>query len=271
MPAKLIVSLTFDDALDAHLDAAIPILDRHGLPGSFYVNVGRSNFLSRHREWGEAARRGHELGNHTIFHPGVSSKSWVTEGIALEKYGVDRMRHELVVANGVLGMVDGRDRRSFAFPCSNPNLGHPGWPRRLLTRLGLDRTRLMGWVDRFGLDIGSCLVDYTPLVRELFPASRCGGVNAGEVPAVVCDSHRVRAIAGDGMNLAQLLSALETGRARGHWLVFVFHGVGGGHHLSVGREDFDRFAQRLRDDPAFEVKTFLDAADLCCRSEPILA
>ncbi len=268
MPSKLIVCLTFDDALDAHLDTAIPILDRHGLPGSFYVNIGRSNFLARHREWSDAARRGHELGNHTVFHPGVSSKPWVTEGIALERYGVDRMRHELVVANGVLGMVDGRERRSFAFPCSNPHLGNPGWPRRLLTRLGLDRTRLMGWVDRFGLDFGSRLVDYTPLVRELFPASRCGGVAANEVPAVVRDSHRVRAIAGDGMDLAQLLSALEEGRARARWLVFVFHGVGGGHHLSVAREDFERFAQRLREDPAIEVKTFLDAADLCCRPEP---
>lgn len=258
---QTIVSLTFDDALDAHLDAAIPILDRHGLPGSFYVNVGRSNFLSRHREWGEAARRGHELGNHTIFHPGVLSKSWVTEGIALEKYGVDRMRHELVVANGVLGMVDGRGRRSFAFPCSNPNLGYPGWPRRLLTRLGLDRTRLMGWVDRFGLDIGSRLVDYTPVVRELFPASRCGGIAAHAVPAQIRDVHRVRAIAGDGMDFVQLDAALEEARARGHWLIFVFHGVGGGHHLSVGAEDFERFARRLREDPHIDVRTFIDAAD----------
>ena len=35
------VSLTFDDALETHLDTAIPCLDDHGFHGTFYVNPGR--------------------------------------------------------------------------------------------------------------------------------------------------------------------------------------------------------------------------------------
>lgn len=255
-----VISLTFDDALDMHLDTAMPILEHAGLRGTFYVNVGKAEFSKRHRDWAEAAARGHELGNHTVFHPGVSTKSWVTEGIALESYSLDRMRRELVLANQILTMVDGRSERSFAFPCSNPWLGCHGWPRRLLTRLRLDRTRLMGFVDRHGLDFGSRLTDYTPLVRELFPAARCGGVDVESMPAVPPDRHRVRGIAGDGMSISDLLEGVDVAISRGAWMVFVFHGVGGGHHLSVALEALTELCTRLSTDDRVEVLTFLEAA-----------
>lgn len=254
------ISLTFDDALPEHLDVAIPLLDRHGLVGSFYVNVGSEAFTGRHRDWAAAAARGHELGNHTIFHPGVSSKSWVTPGIALDGYNLDRMRKELDVANRILRMLDGRERRSFAFPCSNPWLGKPGWPRRLLTRLKLHRSRLMGAVDRYRLDFGSRLVDYTPLVRERFVAARCGGIAADALQQRPPDWHRVRGVEGDGRSLDALLQSVEAAIARKAWLVFVFHGVSGGHHLSVDRETFDALLDRLCSDPRVRVRTFIDAA-----------
>lgn len=255
-----IVGLTFDDALDEHLDAAVPILENAGLRGTFYLNVGNERFAARHGEWANAAARGHELGNHTIFHPGVSAKSWVTEGIALEGYNLDRMRHELIAANQILSMVDGRNERSFAFPCSNPWLGQPGWPRRLLTRLGLDQTRVMGFVDRHGLDFGSRLIDYIQLVRELFPAARCGGVDVASMPVVPPDRHRVRGIAGDGMSISELLEAVDVAVSRCAWLVFVFHGVAGGHHLSVASETLTQLCARLSTDNRVEVLTFVEAA-----------
>lgn len=257
---KILVSLTFDDALDEHLDVAMPLLEQHGLRGTFYVNVGCESFTRRHREWSAAAARGHELGNHTVFHPGVSSKTWVTPGIALENYNLDRMRHELVVANRILKMVDGRDERSFAFPCSNPNLGTPGWPRRLLTRLGLQRTRMMGFVDRHGLDFGSRLVDYTSVVRELFPAARCGGIAACDLPRQHRDWHRVRGVEGDGCLVSELSAALSAAVSRNAWIAFVFHGVGGGHHLSVDRAAFSEFLALLASEHRDCVLTFVDAA-----------
>jgi len=260
IPMRAMVSLTFDDALDEHLDTAMPILEHAGLRGTFYVNVGSERFGARHREWANAAARGHELGNHTVFHPGVSTKSWVTEGIALEGYTLDRMRRELELANQVLTMVDGLSERSFAFPCSNPWLGQHGWPRRLLTRLKLDRTRLMGFIDRHDLDFGSGLTDYTPLVRELFPAARCGGVGVQELPVLPLDRHRVRGVAGDGLSLPELLNALEIAASRGAWLVLVFHGVGGGHHLGVSAETFDRLCEQLVKHPQVEVRTFMQVA-----------
>lgn len=258
-----LVSLTFDDALDVHLDVAAPLLEQHGLRASFYINAGSPAFAARHGEWAATAARGHELGNHTVFHPGVSSKPWVSEGIALEGYTLDRMHHELVVANRILRMVDGRDERSFAFPCSNPWLGHHGWVRRLLTSVRLERTRLMGFVDRFGLDFGSRLIDYTPLVRELFPVARCGGVAPTAMPVRPPDWHRVRAVSGDGLSLSQLLAAVDIAIARGAWLVFVFHGVGGGHHLSVDRDDFAGLLAHLARDDRVRVLPVIEAARSC--------
>jgi peptidoglycan/xylan/chitin deacetylase (PgdA/CDA1 family) len=260
LPVRPIVTLTFDDALDVHLDTAMPILERAGLRGTFYVHVGSEGFLTRYRDWANAAARGHELGNHTVFHPGVSTKSWVSEGISLESYALDRMRRELVLANQVLTMVDGREERSFAFPCSNPWLGRAGWPRHLLTRMKLERTRVMGFVDRHGLDFGSRLTDYTQLVRELFPAARCGGIDIQDLPVVPPDRHQVRGVAGDGLSLTALLEVVDKAAARGAWLVLVFHGVDRGHQMSIATDALSSLCDRLYADDRVEVLTFLEAA-----------
>jgi peptidoglycan/xylan/chitin deacetylase (PgdA/CDA1 family) len=252
------VTLTFDDGLDAHLDCAIPTLDRHGLKGTFFVPLASESFGRRHPEWARAAARGHEIGNHTIFHPAVSQKTWVTEGIAIERYSIDRMRRELSVANTVLGMLDGRTERTFAFPCSNPHLGRPGWPRRVLTRAHLDRTRLMGWIDRAGLDIGSHLVDYTPLVREAFVGARCGARTVASLSPTRDDPHRVRGVEGDGHDGADLVAAVEAAVARKAWLVLVFHGIGDGHDLSCSQAAFADLAGHLASNPRVEVVPFID-------------
>ena len=254
------ISLTFDDGLDCHLDKAVPILERYGLRGTFYVPVGGEEFERRHRDWRAAAQAGHELGNHTIFHPGVSSKTWVTEGIALESYSTDRMARELRAANTVLSLLDGQEERTFAFPCSNPWLGSPGWPRRILTRAGLDRTRLAGWVDRYQLDFGATKVDYTPVVKPLFYAARCGGMAPNALPKTPPHRHQVRGVEGDGCTLAQLTAAVEAARQRQAWLVLVFHGIGGGHHMSCDEDVFDGLCDCLARGEEHTVVTFLQGA-----------
>ena len=96
------VSLSFDDALDEHLDFAVPILGEHGLTGTFYVPLSASGFTTRLDEWRAAAAGGHELGNHTIFHPADRRKPWVRPGNEIDRYTLDRMQQELDVANRLL-------------------------------------------------------------------------------------------------------------------------------------------------------------------------
>ena len=50
------------------------------------------------------------------------------------------------------------------------------------------------------------------------------------------------------MGREQLSTTLATARARGNWIVFVFHGVGGGHHMSVDGQDFEDFARLLAEE-----------------------
>lgn len=255
-----LVSLTFDDGLHSHLDSAIPLLDAYGLNGTFFVDVGSDRFDARFDEWRLAAASGHELGNHSIFHPAVASKAWVTPGNRIEDYNLDRMRQELRVANTVLRILDGRSDRTFAFPCSNPRLGRAGWPRRALTRFGLQQTRLMGWIDQLGWDIADQRVDYTPVVRELFVAARCGGVELPKLPARPLDRHRVRAVEGDGQSAAFFRDALRKAVSEDAWLVLEFHGIGPDHRLYCETDQFADLLRQLVAEPTVQVLSFRDAA-----------
>src|SRR5687768_4418779 len=78
--ARAAVSLAYDDALDSQLDHALPALDRYGLKASFYLTLSNPAVAGRMEEWRAAARRGHELGNHSLFHQCARSKpgrDWV--------------------------------------------------------------------------------------------------------------------------------------------------------------------------------------------------
>src|SRR5690349_18309010 len=66
---KCAVALTYDDALNVDLDHAIPALDSVGLKGTFYLSGYSQALTNRFAEWRKVAATGHELGNHTLFHP----------------------------------------------------------------------------------------------------------------------------------------------------------------------------------------------------------
>ena len=66
---KCAVVITYDDAINEHLDNAIPVLDSLGLKATFYLTAYSPACAKRLTEWRAVAARGHELGNHTLFHP----------------------------------------------------------------------------------------------------------------------------------------------------------------------------------------------------------
>lgn len=256
-----LVSLTFDDGLDVHLDRARPLLERYGFTGTFYLNPGAPSFARRAGEWRRAAAAGHELGNHTMRHPAARGKPDVTDANAIEDYTLERMRRELDEANAVLSALDGERVRTFAYPCCNPVLGRPGLVKRALCGAGLDRTRLMGMVLRHPwLDAGSTQRSYESLAADLFPAARTGGerFSAGAdfppprtaVPGIALDGK-------GGTELARVLDAFM--RHERGWLVFLAHGIGGGHRLSCDESVFEELLDSLRA-RGVEVRTMRDAA-----------
>ncbi|HEU5101531.1 MAG TPA: polysaccharide deacetylase family protein [Roseiflexaceae bacterium] len=62
------VSLTYDDGLPIHYTLVGPALQRLGLLATFYPMV-QSDLIWHADSWRGLAQAGHELGNHSLFHP----------------------------------------------------------------------------------------------------------------------------------------------------------------------------------------------------------
>lgn len=68
------VSLRFDDNLESHVRAVIPMLNEFGIPGTFMVNPGKASFVRNKEFWTrQVPAMGHVLGNHTMNHKGAQT------------------------------------------------------------------------------------------------------------------------------------------------------------------------------------------------------
>ena len=123
---KCAVVLTYDDALNVHLDNAVTLLDSLSLKGTFYIAGSFEGFKNRMGEWKKAAAHGHELGNHTLFHPcdaSLPGRSWVNPENDLSKYSLKRITDEIRLTNTLLESVDGKKNRTFAYTCGDTKVG----------------------------------------------------------------------------------------------------------------------------------------------------
>lgn len=116
---KCAVVLTYDDAIGQHLDNAFPLLDSLQLKATFYLTAYSAR--DRINDWKKVAVSGHELGNHTLFHPCIGGKGreWVKSEYDMNNYSVQRMIDEIRMMNGFLEALDAKKRRTFAFTCGD--------------------------------------------------------------------------------------------------------------------------------------------------------
>src|SRR5476651_1015536 len=126
------VVLTYDDAINVDLDNVVPALDSLKLKATFYL-IGSSSVVNdRMDAWRKAAKEGHELGNHAMFHPCDGSRpgrSFVTPDNDLSKYSMARETNEIAMNNVLLKAIDGKDKRTFAYPCGDLKIGNELiWP-----------------------------------------------------------------------------------------------------------------------------------------------
>ncbi len=211
---KCAVSLTYDDALNVHLDTVVPHLDSLGFRGTFYLSGFFPSFRNRATEWRRVAERGHELGNHTLFHPcdGTSpGREWVKPDYALEHYTVTRLLDEIAMANVLLKTLDGRETRTFAYPCGDTKVGD------------------------------SSYVEY---LHADFAAAR--GVHEGMQTMDEIDLYNVRAYMVSGQSGEELIGLVKEAMKKNALLVFLFHGVGGEHTLNVSASDHRLLLRFLR-------------------------
>ena len=198
---KAAVILTYDDALNVHLDNVVPLLDSLNLKGTFYVSTYSEAFRNRLKEWKNIAKNGHELGNHTIFHPciGKESRPWVNPNYDMSTYTVERMVDEIRINSTLLEALDGKKERTFAYTCGDFTVNG----------------------DKFFMDE---LQDELTAAR----AVRSEMHTIDEVDLYNMDSYAIVESSGEEM-IEMVKKAVETKSL----LIFLFHGVGGEHAMDV--------------------------------------
>jgi peptidoglycan/xylan/chitin deacetylase (PgdA/CDA1 family) len=233
---KCAVVLTYDDALSVHLDHAIPLLDSLGLKATFYLSGYFPDFRQRVSDWKSVAKQGHELGNHTLFHPceGKSpGREWVKPDYDLNKYTTQRMVDEIAMANTLLEALDGKTKRTFAYPCGDMKAGDSSY---------VDRIR-----------------------RSFVAARRVGGEmqRMNEIDLYDIHCYMISGQSGD-----ELIGLVKKAMESNALLVFLFHGVGGEHDLNVALDDHRKLLYFLKQNeqdiwvaPLIEIAEYVKECD----------
>lgn len=208
---KAAVVFTYDDALDCHLDVAVPQLDQFGFKGTFYCTGNSPALFYRTEEWRKIAQNGHELGNHTLFHPCNGEQfDWVKPEYNLNKYTIEQLIAELKTASTLLKAFDGKKERTFAYTCSNISIGEN---------------------------------DFSDQIQPLFTAARADG----PVPQTMTGYNIYKAPSWmvENRKAEEMIDYLNEAKAKGTIAVFMFHSVGGGY-LNVDAEEHRKLLEYIK-------------------------
>ncbi len=219
------IVLTYDDALRSQLNIAVPQLDAAGFKGTFFLS---GTFVQEDVErWRAVARSGHELANHSVFHPCARGTFDMPEQYNNERYSVQTMLTEIRVMNTLLHAIDGGTTRTYATPCGQT---------------------VVGGQDYIAALKASGLVQY---VRGTGPPVE-GPVDPFNVPGMFFPETTTG---------ADLIAFVDRIRRAGGLGVLGFHGVGG-DYLTVSAEAHQQLVRYLHDHrDVFWVTTFKNALD----------
>jgi peptidoglycan/xylan/chitin deacetylase (PgdA/CDA1 family) len=210
---KCAVVLTYDDALNIDLTNVIPALDSVGLKGTFYISDYFNGLNAQIPGWRKAAAKGHELANHTLWHAcegGRVGREFVKD-YDLRFYTVKRMVDEIIAMNNLLKAIDGKNKRTFAYPCGDEKIHDSSY--------------------------------IEPLKNE-FVAAR--GVRAEMLPINKVDLYDIPCYMINGQTGEQLIDLVKQAEQKNTLLVFLFHGVGGEHSLNVSLEAHSKLLHYLK-------------------------
>jgi peptidoglycan-N-acetylglucosamine deacetylase len=230
------VVLTYDDAIDIDLDHVVPALDSQKLKGTFYL-IGSSGMVNtRMAEWRAAAKKGHELANHTLFHPcaGGLGRGFVTPETDLNYYTVKRVTGEMRMTNTFLKAIDGKTERTFAYPCGDTKIG--------------DTSYING-------------------MKDEFVAAR--GTQAGLQKINEVNLYDVRCYTINGQGADYMINLVKQAMDSHTLLVFLFHGVGGGHSLNVDGAAHSQLLHYLKqNEKSIWIAPMLEVAKFIKKNQP---
>lgn len=229
---KCAVVLTYDDALNVHLDNVIPLLDSLKLKATFYLIASAPGCKNRIGDWRKAAAKGYELGNHTLFHPcvgGLPGREWVKPDYDMSKYSVQRMVDETRMTNVFLEALDGKKKRTFAYTCGDMKIGDSS---------------------------------FMDAMKNDFVAARSVRGQMHTIDQV--DLYNVDCYAMNNNTGAEMINLVKKAIQTNSLLVFLFHGVGGEHSINVSLQAHRELIQFLKQNekdiwiaPMIEVAEFI--------------
>ena len=201
------VSLTFDDGMASQLAVAVPTLEEHNLRGTFYINTG-DEYVEKLTPWIDAATVGHEIGNHTVWHPCAHNFAFVRgDGRrTLEEMTLADMDDEIRLAQErLMEVLPLTSPNSFAYPCYQPYVGSE-----------------------------TMHTSYVPLVAEQFVAGR--GLGEGSNHPNHCQLAYLWSYPCERRTGAELIGLVEQAASVGDWVILTFHGINEGN-LAVAESD----------------------------------
>lgn len=235
---KAIICLTYDDGLESQLTTALSQLDSAGLKGTFFLNSiqGSSGTLGQSSEavtgWSKAAINGHELANHTLFHPCPEKLGW-QKSAAIEGYTIDKILTEIKTQNAILFLLDPkRKERAFAFPCNNFFIRDTDYSK-IIKNKGLVK------YGRAGGDRTSIITDFKK-------------IDIMKVPSWMVE---------EGTTVNELIKFAEKVKKVGGMGVYQFHGIGA-QFFKISAETHKAFLNYLKKNQEdYWITTFSDAMD----------
>lgn len=205
------IALTYDDALPCHRTVVGPALTARGLLGTFFPPAASDDLHEHVDGWRALAAAGHELGNHSIFHPcrGRDGADWPLPEYDLRTYTRKRVRDEWILADRVLRLIDGRERRAVGPGCGDVTIGANGAEE-----------------------------DFSADLLPLASIIRLGGEQRLPLgpPPTVC-----RGMVIDHRRADEVFPLVEQVLEHGGWCCLIAHGVGAGTHpLMVDPTEHER-------------------------------
>ncbi|MBO7418405.1 MAG: polysaccharide deacetylase family protein [Bacteroidaceae bacterium] len=225
---KAAIMLTYDDGLQSQLQNVVPALNEHGFKGTFFL-MGYYLEAKDLPQWREVSELGHELGNHSIYHPCNEAQADTLSGHcrALNCYTVEEMLNEIKIMNTFLSAIDGKSQHSYAYPCGQYKAG--------------------------GQDYG------TPMIEQGI-CNFARMTDTEEVissPAQLMPNNVPAFTALPGYKAEQLIAYINKVVASGGAGVILFHGIGG-DWISVDVEEHQKMVDYLASHPEIWVGTFSD-------------
>ena len=226
---KAAVILTYDDNLKSHHEVVMPQLEKKGFRGTFFL-YGYPMKAEDIQQWRDVSKRGHELGNHSLFHQCATEVTGAPLCRSLKCYTVKEILAEVRIMKSLLYAIDGKEQYAYAYPCGHSETADGDYSIPMMEAGLANYGR--------GAGIVGIVSDFQSL-------------NLARVPTI-----STRA----GWSGEKLISYVQDALDKNGMVVFIFHGVGG-DYMKVEAEAHQELVDFLANHSEIWVGTFSEVLD----------